>query len=150
MRRALVHARRARGRGVCMAEAVIYDAGLPHPPPHRMVPPLACQVGSCLVWPCCFPRLVLFGLVPSLPVEWGLWSFWLAPPRLWGPVCSTEVRYGCCRLLVHSNVIVPCLVPSPPPVRRGLWSFFDTHTRTSLARSAENIGPTIVNMQPKE
>ena len=23
--------------------------------------------------------------------------------------------------------------------------FFDTHTRTSLARSAENIGPTIVN-----
>ena len=64
-----------------------------------MVSPLACQVGSCLVWPCCFPGLVLFGLVPSHPVEWGLWSFWLAPPRLWGAVCSTEIWYGCCRLL---------------------------------------------------
>ena len=70
----------------------------PPPPPHGT--PLACQVGSCLVWPCCFPRLVLFGLVPSPPVEWGLRSFWLAPPRLWGAVCSTEVWYGCCRLLV--------------------------------------------------
>ena len=56
----------------------------PSPPPHLMVSPLACHVGSCLVWPCFFPRLVLFGLVPSPPVEWGLWSFWLAPPRLWG------------------------------------------------------------------
>ena len=25
--------------------------------------------------------------------------FWLAPPRLYGAVCSTEVWYGCCRLL---------------------------------------------------
>ena len=110
-----------------------------------MVSPVACQVGSCLVWPCCFPRLVLFGLVPSPPcgvgpvvflvgpappvggsvfyrgmvwllplvssnvivtclvpsppVGWGLWSFWLAPPRLCGAVCSTEIWYGCCRLL---------------------------------------------------
>ena len=116
-----------------------------------MVSPLACQVGSCLVWPCCFPRLVLFGLVPSPPplwsgacglfgcprpacggqcvlqrfyrgmvgllplvgssnvivtclvpsppVGWGLWSFWLAPPRLCGAVSSTEIWYGCCRLL---------------------------------------------------
>ena len=34
---------------------------------HPQMAPLACQVGSCLVWPCCFPRLVLFGLVPSPP-----------------------------------------------------------------------------------
>ena len=36
---------------------------------------------------------------PSPPVGWGLWSFWLAPPRLCGAVCSTKVWYGCCRLL---------------------------------------------------
>ena len=125
----------------------IYDAGLPHPPspPLPMVSALACQVGSCLVCACCFPRLVLFGLVPSPPcgvgpvvfllgpappvggsvfyrgmvwllplvisnvivtclvpsppVGWGLWSFWLAPPSLCGAVCSTEIWYGCCRLL---------------------------------------------------
>ena len=81
-------------------------------PPHPMVCPLACQVGSCLVWPCCFPRLVLFGLVPSPPVEWGLWSFWLAPPRLCGAVCSTEVWYGCRRLLV---VMSSLRALSPPP-----------------------------------
>ena len=85
----------------------------PPPPPHGIPPCLSC--GSCLVWPCCFPRLVLFGLVPSPPVEWGLWSFWLAPPRLWGAVCSTGVWYGCCRMKSStSNVIVTCLVPSPP------------------------------------
>ena len=75
----------------------IYDAGLPHPPsppPHPVVSPLACQVGSCLVWPCCFPSCLASS--PPPPVEWGLWSFWLAPPRLWAAVCSTEVlqRYG--------------------------------------------------------
>ena len=97
----------------------------PSPPPHPMVSPLACQVGSCLVWPCCFPRLVLFGLVPSPPpppVEWDLWSFWLAPPRLWGAVCSTEVWHGCCRLLVVMSSL-RALSP-PPPVGRGLWSFW--------------------------
>ena len=97
------------------AHVCIHDAGLPHPPslPHPMVSPLACQAGSCLVWPCCFPRLVLFGLVPSPPVEWGLWSFWLAPPRH----CGGSVFYrGMVWLLplVSSNVIVTCLVPSPP------------------------------------
>ena len=100
----------------------MYDAGLPHPPfppPHPMVSPLASQVGSCLVWPCCFPRLVLFGLVPSPPpppVEWGLWSFWLAPPR------STDVWHGCCRLLVEMSSL-RALSP-PPPVGWGLWSFW--------------------------
>ena len=97
--------------------ACMYDAGLPHTPsppsPHPMVSPLACQVGSCLVWPCCFPRLVLFGLVPSPPVEWGRWSVWLAPPRLWGAVCSTEVWYGCCRLLVVMSSL-HALSPHPP------------------------------------
>ena len=96
----------------------IYNAGLPHPPSPPpstpWYPPLACQVGRCLVWPCCFPRLVLFGLVPSPPVtvEWGLWSFW-APPRLWGAVCSTEVWYGCCRLLVVMSSL-HALSPPPP------------------------------------
>ena len=33
-------------------------------------------------------------------VGWGLWSFWLAPPSLCGAVCSTEIWYGCCHLLV--------------------------------------------------
>ena len=83
----------------------------PPPPPHGI--PLACQVGSCLVWPCFFS---LSGLVwpspPPPPVEWGLWSFWLARPRLGpacgGAVCSTDVWYGC----------------SPPPVGWGLWSFW--------------------------
>ena len=91
------------------------DAGLPHPPlpPHPMVSPLACSAGSCLVWPCCFLRLVLFGLVPSPPMESGLWSFWLAPPRLWGAVCSTEVWYGCCHLLI---VISSLHALSPPPL----------------------------------
>ena len=68
-----------------------------------MVSPLACQVGSCLVWPCCFPRLVLFGLVPSPlgpvvflvgPAPFYRRMVWLLP-------------------LVSSNVIVTCLVPSP-------------------------------------
>ena len=77
------------------------------PPPHPMVSPFACQVGSCLVWPCCFPRLVLFGLVPS--------------PPLWGAVCSTEVWYGCCRLLV---VMSSLRALSSPPVGWGLWSFW--------------------------
>ena len=95
----------------------MHDAGLPHPPspPLPMVSPLACQVGSCLVW-ACWPR----PLPP--PVEWDLWSFWLAPPRLWGAVCSTEVWYGCCHLLVAMSSL-RALSP-PPPVGWGLWSFW--------------------------
>ena len=74
-----------------------------------MVSPLAYQMGSCLVWACCFPRLVLFGLVPS-------------PPCGVGPVVFLVGRgsvfyRGMVWLLplVSSNVIVTCLVPSPPP-----------------------------------
>ena len=46
-------------------------------------------------------------------MEWGLWSFWLAPPRLWGG--SVFYRRMVWLLpLVSSNVIVTCLVPSRP------------------------------------
>ena len=79
-------------------------------PPHPMVSPLACQVGSCLVWPCCFPRLVgpvVFLVGPAPPVGGSVFyrgMVWLLP-------------------LVSSNVIVTCLVPSPT-VGWGLWSFW--------------------------
>ena len=83
-----------------------------------MVSPLACQVGcsvlllspSGLVWP-----------RPLPPGEWGLWSFWLAPARLWGAVCSTEVWYGCCRLLV---VMSSLHALSPPPLWGGACGRF--------------------------
>ena len=79
----------------------IYDAGLPHPPsppPTPWYPPLPVK------WVVVLFALLLSpsGLVwprPIPPVEWGLWSVWLDPPRLWGAVCSTEIWYGCCRLL---------------------------------------------------
>ena len=80
----------------------------PLPPPHPMVSPPCLSSG----W------VVLFGLVPP-PVEWGLWSFWLAPPCLLGG--SLFYRSMVWLLpLVSSNVIVTCLLPSP---RWGLWSF---------------------------
>ena len=105
----------------------IYDAGLPHPPsppPHPMVSPLACHVGSCLVWPCCFPGLVLFGLVPSPPVGRGLWSCLVGPaPPVWGSVFYRGMVWLLPLVSSTSNVIVTCLVPSPP-VGRGLWSFW--------------------------
>ena len=96
----------------------IDDAGLPPPlpppPPHPMVSPLACQVGSCLVWPCCFPRLVLFGLVPSPPPPCGVGPvvFLVGPAP---PVGGSVFYRGMVWLLplVSSNVIVTCLVPSP-------------------------------------
>ena len=123
----------------------IYDAGLPHPPsPHPMVSPLACQVGSCLVWPCCFPvwsclasspplwsgACCLFGWPRSSlppPVGWGLWSFWLAPPRLvWLlPLVSSNViarcslpdRQGCCSFLAN-GAPVPALMRLSAPVKK--------------------------------
>ena len=67
----------------------ICDAGLPPPPPpppHGMPPSGACG---------------LFGL---------------APPRLWGAVCSTEVWYGCCRLLAAMSSLRAL---SPPPLWGG-------------------------------
>ena len=54
-----------------------------------------------MVWllPLVSSNVIVTCLVPSSPpVGWGLWSFWLAPPRLCGAVCSTEIWYGCCRL----------------------------------------------------
>ena len=77
----------------------------PPPPPHGIPPCLSS------------------GPHPLPPrVEWDLWSFWLAPPRLWGAVCSTEVWYGCCHLLVAMSSL-RALSP-PPPVGWGLWSFW--------------------------
>ena len=94
----------------------IYDAGAATPPlpPHPMVSPLACQVGSCLVWMLLSPSgLVWPRPLPPPPVEWGLRSSWLAPPRLWrGSVFYRRMVW--LLPLVSSNVIVTCLVPSPP------------------------------------
>ena len=90
----------------------------PPPPPHPMVSPLACQVGSCLVWPCCFPRLVLFGLVPSPACGVGPEVFLVGPaPPVGGSVFyrgSTEVWYGCCRLLVVLSSLRRSLWLAPP------------------------------------
>ena len=102
----------------------IYDAGLPHPrsPPHPMVSPLACQVGSCLVWPCYVPRLVLIGLVPSPPLWSGACGLFGWPRPACGGQCVLQRFYrGMVWLLplVSSTVIVtgPVVVlvgPAPP------------------------------------
>ena len=88
----------------------IYDAGLPHPPPppHPMVSPLACQVGSCLVWPCCFPRLVLFGLPPP-PCGVRPVVFLVGPAPPVGGKCVLQT-YGMVAAACHRYV--PC--PLPP------------------------------------
>ena len=74
-------------------------------------------VCSTEVWYGCCRLLVVMSslkaLSPPPPVGWGLWSFWLAPPRLWGAVCSTDVWYGCCRLLVVMSSL-KALSPPPP------------------------------------
>ena len=46
-----------------------------------------------MVWllPLVSGNVIVTCLVPSPPVGWGLWSLWLAPPRLCGAVCSTEI-----------------------------------------------------------
>ena len=91
---------------VCM-HVCMYDAGLLHPPPPppHGIPPLACQVGSLLVWPCCFLRLPGWS---CLAVGWGLFGW--PRPACGGAVCSTEVIL---QPLVRSNFIVTCslLVP---------------------------------------
>ena len=84
----------------------------PPPPPTPWYPRVACQVGNCLVWPCCFPRLVLFGLVPSRPCGVAPVLFLVGPAP---PVGGSVFYRGMVWLLplVGSNVIVTCLVPSP-------------------------------------
>ena len=72
----------------------------PPPPPTPWYPPLPVKWVVILFGLVAFPSGLVWPRPPSPPVEWGLWSFWLAPPHLWGAVCSTEVWYGCCRLLV--------------------------------------------------
>ena len=57
-----------------------------------MASPLACQVGSCLVWPRPLPPPPRCGVGPVV--------FLVGPaPPVGEGVCSTEVWYGCCRLL---------------------------------------------------
>ena len=107
---------------VCMCIYIyvcVYDAGLPHPPsppppppPHGIPPCLSS--GSCLVWPCCVPRLVLFGLVPSPPCGVGSVVFLVGPAP---PVGGSVFYRGMVWLLplVSSTVIV---TSPPPPVGR--------------------------------
>ena len=103
---------------ICMYVCMMQGCHTPLPP-HPMVSPVACQVGSCLVWPCCFPRLVLFGLVHSRPCGVAPVVFLVGPAP---PVGGSVFYRGMVWLLplVGSNVIVTCLVPSPP-VDWGLW-----------------------------
>ena len=84
----------------------------PPPPPHPMVSPLACQVGSCRVWACCFPRLVLvlFGLVPSPPCGVGPVVVLVGPAQpVWSSVFYRDMVW--LLLLVCRNVIVSCSLP---------------------------------------
>ena len=85
----------------------IYDAG-------PMVSPLVVVLfvsPSGLVWP-----------RPLPPCGVGPVVFLVGPAPPAGAVCSTEVWYGCCRLLV---VMSSLRALSPPtPVGWGLWSFW--------------------------
>ena len=94
----------------------------PPPPPSPWYPPLPVKWVVVLFGLVAFPVWSCLASSPPPPVEWDLWSFWLAPPRLWGAVCSTEVWYGCCHLLVAMSSL-RALSP-PPPVGWGLWSFW--------------------------
>ena len=103
---------------------IFYGFRLPHPPspPSPWYPPLPVKWVVVLFGLVAFPVWSCLASSPPPPVEWDLWSFWLAPPRLWGAVCSTEVWYGCCHLLVAMSSL-RALSP-PPPVGWGLWSFW--------------------------
>ena len=48
-------------------------------------------MGGQWLLPLVSSNVIVTCLVPSPPVGWGLWSFWLAPPRLCGAVCSTKI-----------------------------------------------------------
>ena len=92
-------------------------AATPPLPPHPMVSPLVVVLFGLVA----FPVWSCLASSPPPAVEWGLWSFWLAPPRLRGAVCSTEVWYGCCRLLV---VMSSLRALSPPPLWGGACGRF--------------------------
>ena len=89
----------------------------PPPPPTPWYPPLPVKWVVVLFGLVAFPVWSCLALVPSPPplVEWGLWSFWLAPPR------STDVWYGCYRLFV---VMSSLRALSPPPLCGGACGRF--------------------------
>ena len=93
----------------------------PLPPPTPWYPPLLVKWVVVLFGLVAFPAWSCLASSPPPPVEWGLWSFWLAPPRLWGQCVLQRFYRGMVGLLplVRSNVIVTC-----PPVGWGLWSFW--------------------------
>ena len=89
----------------------MYDAGLLHPPPRpHGIPPLPVKWVVVLFALAASPSswVVLFGLVPSPPVEWGLWSFWLAFSARGGQ-CVLQ-RYGmvaaACQRSCHRYALV--------------------------------------------
>ena len=94
----------------------------PPPPPTPWYPPLPVKWVVVLFGFVAFPVWSCLASSPPPPVEWRLWSFWLAPPRLLG---GSVFYRGMVWLLplVSSNVIVTCLVPSPA-VDWGQWSFW--------------------------
>ena len=98
---------------VCVYISIyIYDAGLLHPssPPRHMVsPPLPAKRAA---FSCLALLLSPSSWVPPPPCGVGPVVFLVGPARLWGAVCSAEVWYSCCRLLV----VMPSLrALSPPP-----------------------------------
>ena len=88
----------------------------PPPPPPHGIPPCLSLV-AFPVWSC-----LASSPPPPPPCGVGPVVFLVGPPRLWGAVWSTEVWYGCCRLLVVMSSL-RALSP-PPPVGWGLWSLW--------------------------
>ena len=82
----------------------------PRPLPHCGVGPVVFLVGPappvggsvfCMVWllPLVSGHVIVTCLVPSPPCGVGPVVVLVGPARLCGAVCSTEIWYGCCRLL---------------------------------------------------
>ena len=85
-----------QGLALLLSPLVLFGL-VPSPPPPCGVGPVvflvgpAPPVGGQWLLPLVSSNVIVTCLVPSPPVGWGLWSFWLAPPRLCGAVCSTKI-----------------------------------------------------------